>query len=777
MNAKLVILNNDCDIDEYRNSAGELAISMPIDAGLTLVKKREELTNLERIVSDFSFSFDLFVDDSVAVILQNAHRKIDVNFVIYRACLVVDELVLIDGNLYVDTTKERIFDGNTTYSCQIIGTNQTWKEQAKSTKICDLDLGEYFLSRANVIQHWRDQYNYQDTDQYKVYPLAADFGRNFFYSQPFPFSSPAISLGLTTHDLRFMVWAKALVDAMFSKFGYRVHSDFFNTPYFRSVAMYLHSKNFYQHSRHGEGFRVEAYTNSDVMSYSRGSVSYLDFLATNEISDSKNLFVIPSGSGNYPRIKNNTNKILDGIKFTLTGEVCRTMVGLGFGELKFAILRPTDVTPTNIPITTDIPNNQIDATYPCANFSVSFNIDLLYPQGMNPNDEILMILYVQNINPFADNFYKLNTGAKIETTAFNGTHFYEDERIVINETVTCEYDCYKVLQDLKTLYNLRFETNQSSKTVTIEPSQSVYKNYRWYTVEELNLRGFDGSQTNELDYFDITKYIDNLQFVERSFAQLESINGTDFLFKDSTDKNALYSVFGVSNPPLYSELVGVKDDTTKELQLSVFEPTLNIFKNVYAETTDGISIRQGLDTFMPVMHDFDSNQTNSQFAISADIKPRIMCIYGLVMQYPQNNAQFSTWHFESVAYFSSTSFPTVAQVCKIPIRRQLFEPTSARPRFNAVFSDNESGLSGFQPDTKNLVNTFYVEELKSKDTASIKLELYMPAMEFKQLSMRKIVLIDSDVSRLSFLNGLYRIIELSFPIEVNKPTIITLKPY
>lgn len=777
MNAKIVILNNDCDIDEYRDIAGELAIPMPIDAGLTLVKKREELTNLERIVSDFSFSFDLFVTDTVAVILQNAHRKIDVNFVVYRAYLVSDELVLIDGNLYVDTTKERIFDGNTTYSCQIIGTNQTWKEQAKATKICQLDLGEYFLSRANVVQHWRSQYNYQDTDQYKVYPLAADFGRNFFYSQPFPFSTPAVSLGLTTHDLRFMVWAKALIDAMFAKFGYRVSSDFFNTPYFRSVAMYLHSKNFYNHSRHGEGYRVEAYTDSDVMSYSQGSVSYLDFLATNEITDSKNLFVIPPGSGNYPRIQNNTNKVLDGIQFTLTGQVCRNMVGLGFGELKFAILKPTDTNVTNIPITTDIPNNQIDATFPCANFSTTFNIDLLYPQGMNPNDEILLILYVVNVNPFADNFYKLNAGAKIQTTAFNGTHFYEDERIAINETLTCEYDCYKVLQDLKVLYNLRFETNQASKTVRIEPMQGIYQNYRWHALSEMSLRGFNGSQSDESAYFDITKYIDNAQFVERNFAELDIVNGTNFLFKESTDKNALYSVFGASNPPLYSKLVGVQDDTTKELQLSVFEPTLNIFKNVYAETSDGISIRQELDTFMPVMHDFNSNQSNSQLALSVDIKPRIMCVYGFVMQFPKNDTQFSIWHFETPTYLTSSSFPTVAQVCKIPIRRQLFEPTPARPFFNVAFDDNESTISGFQPDIKNLVNTFYAEELKSKDKASIKLELYIPSMEFKQLSMRKIALIDSEVSRLNFLNGLYQIIEISFPIEANKPTIITLKPY
>ena len=221
----------------------------------------------------------------------------------------------------------------------------------------------------------------------------------------------------------------------------------------------------------------------------------------------------------------------------------------------------------------------------------------------------------------------------------------------------------------------------------------------------------------------------------------------------------------------------MQDDTTKELQLSVFEPTLNIFKNVYAETSDGISIRQELDTFMPVMHDFDSNQSNSQLALSVDIKPRIMCVYGFVMQFPKNDTQFSIWHFETPTYLTSSSFPTVAQVCKIPIRRQLFEPTPARPFFNVAFDDNESTISGFQPDIKNLVNTFYAEELKSKDKASIKLELYIPSMEFKQLSMRKIALIDSEVSRLNFLNGLYQIIEISFPIEANKPTIITLKPY
>ncbi len=115
--SKIILHSTFCDLDEFRDEDGALSIALSKDANIAIAKKVSELSNLENIISDFTTSFELKLTNRELAMLSRIEFTVsNQGRLVYRATLDADIPTLIDGNLYIDKTSERISDGYVTYS-------------------------------------------------------------------------------------------------------------------------------------------------------------------------------------------------------------------------------------------------------------------------------------------------------------------------------------------------------------------------------------------------------------------------------------------------------------------------------------------------------------------------------------------------------------------------------------------------------------------------------------------------------------------------------------
>ena len=128
--SKIVLLDSLCELDSLRDDSG--ALSIIVSDSITLNKKTEELSDLDKIVSDYSNTFELVLTSREVTILKGIqYDKVSSSKQRFRAYLLNDEIVQIDGFLYIDSIEERIFDGIIKVKAQIIGTHQSWNDNGE----------------------------------------------------------------------------------------------------------------------------------------------------------------------------------------------------------------------------------------------------------------------------------------------------------------------------------------------------------------------------------------------------------------------------------------------------------------------------------------------------------------------------------------------------------------------------------------------------------------------------------------------------------------------
>ena len=761
---KIILHSNYCDLDDFRDSDAALSIVLSKDANIAIAKKVSELSNLENIISDFTTSFELTLTNRELAMLSRIEFTVsNTGRLVYRATLDADIPTLIDGNLYIDKTSERISDGYVTYSVQLIGTHQTWKEYLKSITLKDLDLGLATWKNIDIVDLWQNNDRYTDGDS-TIYPLLANFGRWFGTNEA------------NLYDIRFIVYKLAILKAMFCKAGYKIRSSFLNSDYFRGQAAYLLETNFGVNQSIVSGSDVRLELSADTTPVVPGYLIPFDI-------------VIQDAGGKWDllnyKLVNNTNKNLYEVFIDIDLTICNpSAISTATSAGALSILDAANVTvwnptfggfPTDLYIFPEMDRSGVTGgTTPlnpleCQTYTFTVNLsqllrDYLVNDGyIEPNWQI----FFSHIISIGSAAYVL-AGAKLRYYTQTPNHFNEGDIIDIAKVLNSDFSCYDLLVDEKQMYNLRFKTIQIQKIVEIEPEPPTYQSYKTLFADSKQVKGFLGNPSWYKDVIDITPYIDVCQFIDKVFPQQQRPSYFFFKFADSTDKYSRYAQFEGDNNPLFSNnaangLIGVD---LKEVKLKLYQPTLN----------DGdfeicnVGFRSVYIPFMWENTRADADTENPEQGTNLGV--RTFCVFGWSTQVFSGGAAFVAIGFK----YEGTTYqfvPNTAQIFEVPIVKSL--TTFGIPDENNVFKDN---LTAFRNTlTKNLVNTFFQFGIDQQEQAiEFAIKLNVSNQFFYEMDVRKIVRIYSEQSAMMRFNGLYEWLSITKQIEGNDLAIITLKP-
>ena len=757
--AKIILYSYSCDLDAYRNSAFELAIELPCDVNAALSKKVEEISNLDAIISDFSTSFDLLMSSRELMIFSRLEYALsNTGQQVYRATLEIDGIQMIDGQLYVNKTSERIIDGIVSYTVQMIGTHQTWKEDFKNSTFSDLELGSVEWTKANIENLWQNNDSYVDGGD-TIYPLLANFGE--WFGDKF-----GLAYSATVLDIRFLVYKLAILQAMYCKAGYKVRSEFLNSNVFRKQADYLLKQDF---------------------GLEESTLSGAETIVTLSVDNPLGIFpvqfdtIVIDNSNRWDLINweyvNNSGNFLDEVFIDLDATICNSDAGLhkcGLVLFVYAITPGGSVLPGTgyyeIPEFNFLTSSGSAglAGNTCFSASATVNVSQVLRDALVNNGyleigwRIQIVHLEETVGPV---FTYTQAGARLRVYTQAGNHFQYNDNIQISQVLADSFSLYDWLLDNKTLYNLRFRTIESEKIVEIEPYPSSYQTYPTLSVASYNAKGFIGNINNPRDIIDITNHIDVCKFIEKDFPNVQQTEYFFFKFKDSSDKYNRYLNFPNDTNPLFSndtspDGVGAKKT---EIKLKIYEPVLNDYDQ-------RISNASGFRTYIPFMWEFAREQTASVNPEQGTLLGvRTFCVIGWETQVSQVGDQLDAIGF----IFEGTTWQFVPNVGQVFEANIVLTPSAyGIIEQNNVFGDNLSLV----PQTKNHVNTYYSFETSNQQNAiEFELDLLADNLFFYQMNPRKLIRIFSEQSSLMRFNGNYIWQQITKQMTDNK-AIIVLKP-
>lgn len=746
MLANILLYNAFCDLDDYRNDKGELAIPIEDRKAVALVKKIESATELDKIISDFSVSFSLTLSNHEVELLGRVHyNNFASNRNIYRACLEVDGIILIDGQLQIDRTSERIFDGRVSYNVQLIGTNQTWKDELKQLKLSDLDLGELTWDYTDILVGWADGESHLDGGK-STYPLLADFGTPFGYADGnilVPAGDPKANI----KDIRFVVYKRAILKKAFEKAGYCVQSSFADSNYFRRQADYALKVDF------GLDERIQSgnYFQGDFTNVGASS-TIINFGAIN--SNLGGRYVL-NGTDYFYR--NNTDQQLgrtedNDITATVTLELTSTSgnslpLQLVMFDSSYAPVAAINVATLPAPIGVSTQTAVVDV-------SQAFR-DALYQAGVLPVNASFAFIRGLAIGTII-------TGGSLEIDCRGPNYIPQNSIFNAADLMREDFTVYDYLLDNKLLYNLKFATDNFNKVVQIEPDQRRYFNYETYNRDatvntEAQSIGFTLDSDLAQNVIDITGMIDVRQDFSKAFPVNKARVYNWYRFKPTTDANERYETDSRGNG-IWADRTsdGLIDATESKVELKLYEPTLN----------SGLLLGQDVPFSVPQMQDNELDTDTNRIYPAIELGLRTLCIY------PYAPATIGAWQFGSGTV---SNFPSTGQLFDATYNLQsILGPVEFRPTANNIFADT---LSPNNPAPKDLVNTFYSdEEQRNQEAVTISLKLRLSNLDFYQFDERKLVKIYATQGALMKFNGLYRWTQINHNISDAEESTITLIP-
>lgn len=750
-NLKIVLLEQNCgNSDKYRDETGALFIPVPNDVEVEITKKKEDLTNIESVISDFSNTFDLPLDNISTQILGNLQtRNTNQGKLSYRAILLEDDIPQIDGFIYINEVDQRIYDGYLTVPVQLIGTHQTWKDYLKNNTLCDLDLGTFTWNESNILSAFSDDY-YQDGNL-SIYPLLANYGRRFKEVD-----------NITIYDIRFVVYLLPIIRAMFCAAGYDVKSQFLNSNDFRRKAAYLLKPNFGNDESIIKGFDTQVTNSAEIQVPAPFVTPNAVIIYDTDIVDLTNSYDNVTGAFT-------TNRELTDLYFTWKG----------------TIRADASTPPANFPFNVELIFSVFDGLPPAV---ATQNLDVIQFTAPNQTHEFCFDINVSAIisaqvanNPtglFKDTYLLavggvaqgggtafIELGSTLTFYTCNTNHFNENDIIDIAKVLRCGFSLYDLFIDIKRLFNLRIKTNESEKTVYIEPEPATYETFETLTDPSVLAEGFNGNISNPNDIIDITDKIDNCKFAKKTFPQQQIKKVFDFRFVNSTDKYTRYSNFDDKDNALFSNVdANVIGVDKKEIKLTIFEPTLNDYDIDISTFSD-----QG--AYIPYMWEFEQSQdTNDLPMQGSNIQPRIFNVLGFASQILDDGdtTHVIGWIFEGN---SIQAVPNIGQVFEANVTG--YGSPFGVPQHDVVFSDNLRAT----PNEKNIVNTYYQDSLRSSViVATLSTKSYIDSLFIKCLDIAKIARIYSENGDFMDFNGMYDIISVKKNLNSDDLVSIVLRP-
>lgn len=742
-NNKIVILDAACsNLDNLRNDCGELAICLPDSVSITLNIKTEELVDLEKIISEYTNSIELDINDINIYKLKNVHyRKIN-NVTEYRAFIKLAGISMISGLLYVDKTKENIINGQSTYSMQVIGSHQGWKDFLKNKTLKDLDLGTYTHDEATILDLWENNDVYVD-GQDAIYPLMANFGRWFGDDEAI------------VEDIRFLVYIRAIVIAMFCEAGYKVQSRHLNSDYMRKQADYLLEPCFAQNENIDAAIQTEVTNSAPIPIPIQGVSSDPTLVYDTDVIDVGNNYDNTTGLFEHGRI-------LTCLKLRWKGTVeALVLGGVNIVEL-YVLVGETGVGTIDNVLVDIFEFTFVGETY---DFDIEVDITSIIANAIAGNSRgIFETDYFVVVGGFARPGLstEIHTGSTLEFITCNCANFNGGDEVPISKVLRDTFSLYDLLLDYRRKYNWRFKTNETTKTVIIEPSPYSYVNYSTDEVGEIELNGFEGNPQNVDDVLDITEYVDICTLIEKDFSKNRGTQSYNFLYKQSTDQYDSYSDYTEENPLWGNILSTNQSDNITKIQLGIFEPTLNDYDFEISSNPD-------FGIFLPYMWAEAKDQESDLLPEpSSEIEPRTFNVYGWATQLTSNTPpdELGT-KFEGATL---SAHPNVGQVFPV-----LLQPDGGGLTYN-VIHNNVYKDNVYEFDDKNFVNTYYNDALQDDfDAPTVIIETRLNNFFYKCVDVRKVIRVFSEKNELIRFNGHYRLISLRYNTNTKKAT-FELKP-
>ena len=767
-----------CDLERYRNAFGELAIDLPLDTDLTLQKVSEEIIDLDKIISDYVLPIEIFADAKTRALLENIQNRIHKNASLYRAALLIGDIVHLDGYVYAEKTRQNPVSGSLKVSLQVIGTHQTWKDTLRNTCAKDLDLGPPLTHTAAGVLSLANNFPYAPGGS-PYYPFFADFGR--FHEERFPPLTPVLNdngaVGININDVRYLVYDAALVKAMFALAGYCVKSRFLESHYGRINASYLTDGDYFKKRIGGTGNSIlKVVQTYDFILIDQGALSIMPYLQSSRTPLDNAIYDTLNGWDNVNYrwtnfTPNNIGDIKIRINYSMSYDQFYPIITPQPSAVMVIIRDDMGAQIAALPVNGTI--FLITGTGDTVSYDVLYDLtqglrdDLVNEGFIPPLWSFEVVCFWQNDPLLAPT---IKEGSFIEVLI--GANYFSDGEVVdLPKTFSCSVTNFDILSDLKIFYGWRFRTDQASRTVEIEPDPARYEVWKQYNQGFETLPGFSIDQNAPGGVWDITDYTDVVLEIEKRFDNSINANSFVFKYKDSTDKHPEYEPFQSGIKHLWAaEIFQGNNNTGKKIEnvLKIFEPTV---------CTDVVRTGIQYPTFLPVMWDnqksIDEEGKELLPNAGANYAPRKFVVLGNIIQ---------SWRFPSGAFpdrgivFERQIRRFIPTVCQCPQPGFIFRyPTDATLIFdigvNNVFRDNY-----FNFFTKDTVSIFYPDTVwQFQDAAELVLKVRMSQTAFACLNIRKNVRIDSTRLPLILQNGIYKILRVNYNVRQGIAT-VTLLP-
>jgi hypothetical protein len=696
---------------------GYASIPIPTTSNVSINKMIASLSVLEKLVSDFTFSFKIDNTPSTAMILNNVEYSKADDQNRYRAFVIDEGIKVIDGYLCINGDISNLKSGKKEINVQLIGTHQFWKEDLEQCKLCELDFGEFVWSNDNIKDLWETQEAWPlNGNGYDFYPLVANYGS--WIHRPTPTNNQAI--GVLARELRYLIYHRAIWEKAFCKAGYKIKSKFLNSEWYRRRASYI----FRQDQKVDESCNIRV----------RGSNQAIE-------GDYKVfIFQIDSGGSYYNNggyYSPNTGEFtgVSGIyEFCARFNINRS----DNAEVDIRIVKIcngiTQILGTDTLEVQTIDDNQTQEVYQNGGYLcidpisitsdcvIRVEIKVKYADGNDPN--------------ISGSF----------TAEGSPVPFLNGETIKISDWIDCECSVSNWLEEESTKYALRFETDEATKTVCVEPLCGYFDNEGNYC------EGF--VQEGERAY-DITDKIDISKAITKKRTNKNEKSGYCYYYAESDDGKVL-KLEKRYGQELFSKNITTIDNGKEKttIRLDKYQPTVNDFDdNISNIGTDG-------DPYIPFIWAGDFGENGTPPPIGYDTGFRDFFIYPYGTQ--NTNGVDSQWTFDGMHV---SDIPNVAQCWNQEISITPFSGGAAiTPTENAIFGDT------FEKGNIVTISDRHLEKCLTEQDKAQKLELFvcLNSLDLIKISERRQITISSEDPILSRYGGTYRLESINKRIGDNK---------
>ena len=592
---------------------------------------------------------------------------------------------------YIQLVSIKNVDGAIEYECVIIGKFANLFQDLGELNLSQLDLSEFdhVWNKTNMENSWDTSIIKNGTTYVNFNASGQPDGSGYVY----PLIDRGNSVTLAENDYNFgtmypAVYAKQVVDSIFSGAGYRYESNFFNSQRFKNLIIPFCGGEFRMTGAEVED-RTFLMTNSTGLSFTSSdqytsSVYKIAFNTNGNdtnpsgVSTTNHEWTCPSGlNGKY--------------RFAIEGGISITGTGTGYCKFTFAIRRNRSGSISTI--VSDYRTASVGQSNTIKIESGLFDIQA--------GDKVYAVAYYESYSGADARLFTLNFNTGFDFYSNPQANYQEGQTIDIVSALPEKTKQTEFLQYLIKMFNLYVEVDQiDKKKLIIEPRDEFY--------------------TDTL--VDLTEYLDVSQELEIKPMGLLDFRVFEMSYKtDSDEFNQRYEI--VYREPFSKQKFTINNDFIRDTKLVEigFSPT----PSADAKTNDRI---------IPKIRPQDPSTGSDNLPV---YNIRILQYGGLVA-----TSQGWNLNYNGSAIQNYTEYPYAGMLDSITAPTFSLECTTAK----AYFYGNTPAIT-----TANLYNSYWLKtitEITDKDSKLVSGFFHLSPNQLANLSFRNYYRIDQQYYRL-----------------------------